>query len=129
MVAIQRILNFLNENWLTILACIGLIIGIVKKTVAYFSKSDAERIEIAKKQITESMLKMISDAELNWSDWVKAGSIKRSEVIKRIFDEYPILSKVVEQEQLVAWIDEKIDESLKTLRDVVSEQSAEKNGD
>lgn len=129
MVAIQRILNFLNENWLTILACIGLIIGIVKKTVAYFSKSDAERIEIAKKQITESMLKMISDAELNWSDWVKAGSIKRSEVIKRIFDEYPILSKVVEQEQLVAWIDEKIDESLKTLRDVVSEQSTEKNGD
>ena len=128
MVAIQKILNFLYENWLTILACVGLIIGIVKKTVAYFSKSDAERIEIAKKQISESMLKMISDAELNWNDWVKAGSIKRSEVIKRIFDEYPILSKVVEQEQLVVWIDEKINESLKTLRDVVSEQSTEQVG-
>ena len=68
------------------------------------------------------MLKMISDAEVNWNDWMAAGSIKRSEVIKRVFDEYPILSKVADQEGLVAWLDAQINASLKTLREVVAEQ-------
>lgn len=123
MTAFKNFLHIINDNWTTILVIIGLIISIVKKTMDYFSKTDEERIQIAKKQISESMLKMISDAEVNWNDWMGAGSIKRSEVIKRVFDEYPILSKVVEQEALIAWIDEQINTSLKTLREVVAEQS------
>ena len=122
MTAFKNFLQIINDNWTTILVIIGLTISIVKKTMDYFSKSDAERVEIAKKQIAESMLKMISDAEVNWNDWMAAGSIKRSEVIKRVFDEYPILSKVADQEELVAWIDAQINESLKTLREVVAEQ-------
>lgn len=122
MTAFKNFLHIINDNWTTILVIIGLIISIVKKTMDYFSKTDEERIQIAKKQISESMLKMISDAEVNWNDWMGAGSIKRSEVIKRVFDEYPILSKVVEQEALIAWIDEQINASLKTLREVVAEQ-------
>ena len=122
MTAFKNFLHIINDNWTTILVIIGLIISIVKKTMDYFSKTDEERIQIAKKQISESMLKMISDAEVNWNDWMGAGSIKRSEVIKRVFDEYPILSKVVEQEALIAWIDEQINTSLKTLREVVAEQ-------
>lgn len=122
MTAFKNFLQIINDNWTTILVVIGLIISIVKKTLDYFSKSDAERIEIAKRQITESMLKMISDAEVNWNDWMAAGSIKRSEVIKRVFDEYPILSKVADQEGLVAWLDAQINASLKTLREVVAEQ-------
>ena len=122
MTAFKNFLHIINDNWTTILVIIGLIISIVKKTMDYFSKTDEERIQIAKKQISESMLKMISDAEVNWNDWMGAGSIKRSEVIKRVFDEYPILSKVVDQEALIAWIDEQINASLKTLREVVAEQ-------
>lgn len=122
MTAFKNFLQIINDNWTTILVVIGLIISIVKKTMDYFSKSDAERVEIAKRQITESMLKMISDAEVNWNDWMSAGSIKRSEVIKRVFDEYPILSKVTDQEELVAWLDAQINASLKTLREVVAEQ-------
>lgn len=122
MTAFKNFLQIINENWTTILVVIGLVISIVKKTIDYMSKSQEERIDIAKKQISESMLKMISDAEVNWNDWMGAGSIKRSEVVKRVFDEYPILSKAVDQEAVVAWIDEQINASLKTLREVVSEQ-------
>ena len=32
---------------------------------------------------------------------------------------YPVLSKAINQEELIAWIDSEIDNSLKTLRDVI----------
>ena len=99
--------------------CIGLVIGIVKKTQDYMSKSQDEKIEIAKKQIQTTILKMISDAEVDWQEWSKAGSIKRAQVIKQIYEEYPILSKVVDQKALTEWIDEQIDSALDTLREIV----------
>lgn len=119
MEGLQKFLQLLNDNWTSILVCIGLVIGIVKKTQDYMSKSQDEKIEIAKKQIQTTILKMISDAEVDWQEWSKAGSIKRAQVIKQIYEEYPILSKVVDQKALTEWIDEKIDSALDTLREIV----------
>lgn len=124
MEGIKNLLTFLNNNWTVILICIGAIVGIVNKTISYFSKSKNERIEIAKKQIEQEILKMISDAESEYKEWEKAGEIKRSEVIGEIFKKYPILSKVVDQGELIQWIDELIDNSLDTLRDIISQQEA-----
>lgn len=62
MEGLQKFLQLLNDNWTSILVCIGLVIGIVKKTQDYMSKSQDEKIEIAKKQIQTTILKMISDA-------------------------------------------------------------------
>lgn len=119
MEGLQKFLQLLNDNWTSILVCIGLVIGIVKKTQDYMSKSQDEKIEIAKKQIQTTILKMISDAEVDWQEWSKAGSIKRAQVIKQIYEEYPILSKVVDQKSLTEWIDEQIDSALDTLREIV----------
>lgn len=119
MEGLQRFLQLLNDNWTSILVCIGLVIGIAKKTQDYMSKSQDEKIEIAKKQIQTTILKMISDAEVDWQEWSKAGSIKRAQVIKQIYEEYPILSKVVDQKALIEWIDEQIDSALNTLREIV----------
>lgn len=119
MEGLQKFLQLLNDNWTSILVCIGLVIGIVKKTQDYMSKSQDEKIEIAKKQIQTTILKMISDAEVDWQEWSKAGSIKRAQVIKQIYEEYPILSKVVDQKALTEWIDEQIDSALNTLREIV----------
>ncbi len=119
MEGLQKFLQLLNDNWTSILVCIGLVIGIVKKTQDYMSKSQDEKIEIAKKQIQTTILKMISDAEVDWQEWSKAGSIKRAQVIKQIYEEYPILSKVVDQKALIEWIDEQIDSALDTLREIV----------
>ena len=119
MEGLQKFLQILNDNWTSILVCIGLVIGIVKKTQDYMSKSQDEKIEIAKEQIQTTILKMISDAEVGWQEWSKAGSIKRAQVIKQIYEEYPILSKVVDQKALTEWIDEQIDSALDTLREIV----------
>lgn len=120
---IKNFLEFINQNWTTLIIIAGLIIAIVKKAKSYFSKSDEEKIEIAKQQVKEIILKLISDAEVDYEEWKKAGSIKRSQVIKEIFIEYPILSKAVDQEELINWIDEMIDESLVTLREIVKENN------
>lgn len=119
MEGLQKFLQLMNDNWTSILVCVGLVIGIVKKTRDYMSKSQDEKIDIAKKQIQTTILKMISDAEVDWQEWSKAGSIKRAQVIKQIYEEYPILSKVVDQEALTEWIDEQIDSALDTLREIV----------
>lgn len=124
MEGLQKFLQLLNDNWTSILVCIGLVIGIVKKTQDYMSKSQDEKIEIAKKQIQTTILKMISDAEVDWQEWSEAGSIKRAQVIKQIYEEYPILSKVVDQKSLIEWIDEQIDSALDTLREIVKTNTA-----
>lgn len=116
---LQNFLMLINNNWTTIMVIIGLAIAITKKAIDFFSKTDEEKIEIAKAQIKETILKMVSDAEVDYEEWNKAGSIKRSQVIAQIYADYPILSKVIDQKALVEWIDTTIDESLETLRDIV----------
>jgi len=78
MKGLQNFLNFINENYVTIMVCIGLIIGIIQKIKTFLSKSDEEKVEIAKKQIKETMLKMITNAEIDFEQWNKAGEIKRA---------------------------------------------------
>lgn len=116
---IKNFLAFIDSNWTSILVIIGLLIGLKAKIENYMSKSDEEKIAIAKKKISEAMLKMITEAEVDFSEWKTAGAIKRSQVIDKIYKEYPILSKAVDQEAVIAFIDEEIDNSLKTLRKIL----------
>jgi hypothetical protein len=39
------------------------------------------------------MLKLISDAEVDYEAWNKAGSIKRAQVVQRVYEQWPILNK------------------------------------
>ena len=115
---IKNFLQLVNDNWVTITVIIGLALGVYKKAKDYFKKSDEEKIEIAKKQISQIILKKISDAEKDYEEWNKAGSIKRSQVIEQIYRDYPILEKVMSQDELIAWIDAEIDNALPTLREI-----------
>ena len=118
---IKNFLSFINDNQTTILVIIGLALTLWKKIESYSKLSTDKKIEIAKKQISENILKLITQAEKDYAEWEKAGSIKRSEVISEIYKEYPILAKVVNQEELVKWIDEQIDNALPTLRDIIKQ--------
>ncbi|MCD7810247.1 MAG: hypothetical protein LUG91_00080 [Ruminococcus sp.] len=120
---IKNFLLFIENNWTTICVIIGLLIAISKKVYNYFTKSDEEKIEIAKSQIQQTMLKMITEAEVTYEAWNQSGSIKRSQVIEEIFEKYPILSKIANQEEIIEWIDNEIDNSLKTLREIVKSNS------
>ena len=124
---IQNFLQFINDNWTAIIIIISLIIAIVQKARSYFNKSNAEKIEVAKKQISQVVLKLITDAELDYNDLVSAGSIKRSQVIQKIFADYPILAKAADQEKIIEFIDETINSSLKELRKIVAENAGEQS--
>lgn len=122
---IKNFLSLINDNWTTILVIIGLALALWKKIESYLKLSTDKKIEIAKKQISENILKLITQAEKDYAEWEKAGSIKRSEVISEIYKEYPILAKVVNQEELVKWIDEQIDNALPTLREIIKQNEKE----
>jgi len=115
---IHKFLNFINENWTMIISIITVLIIIIKKAKTYFSLSKEEQIAIAKSQIREIMLRLVTEAECDYREFVKAGSIKRSQVIDEIFAMYPVLSKITNQEEIIIWIDEVIDESLKEMRKI-----------
>lgn len=118
---LKNFLSFMNDNWTTIVVIISLFIALYQKIRSFISKSNEEKIASAKAQIKEIVLKLITDAEIDYEHWNKTGSIKRSQVIQKIFEEYPILAKAVDQKAVIAWIDEFIDESLKELRKVLAE--------
>ncbi|SCX76561.1 hypothetical protein [Ruminococcus sp. YE282] len=120
---IQNFLQFINDNWTAIFIIISLIIAIVQKARSYFNKSNIEKIEVAKKQISQVVLKLITEAELDYTEWQKSGSIKRSQVIQKIFADYPILAKAADQEKIIEFIDEAINSSLKELRNIVVENT------
>lgn len=120
---LQNFLSWIDENWTSILVVIGLCIGLWKKIDDYLGKSTEEKIAIAKNEITNAMLKMISDSQKDYASWKQSGEIKRSQVIRQIYKEYPILSKVADQDTLIEWIDEQIDNSLVELRKVIKENT------
>jgi hypothetical protein len=104
-----------------IFAIIVTLLAIINKAKVYFGKSKEEQIEIAKAQIKEIMLRLVTEAECDYREWMQAGEIKRAQVIDEVFAMYPILSKVTNQEEVIVFIDEAIDEALKTMRKIFEE--------
>jgi len=126
---LQNFLEFVNNNWTSILVIIGLLIGLYKKIESFWKLSTDQKIAIAKHEIEEAMLKMITDSELEYETWKESGEIKRSQVIKQIYAEYPILEKVADQNSVIAWIDTQIDNALVTLRKVIEENRTTKEAE
>ena len=125
MTGLENFLGYLSENWVMILVLIGAAFSIGKLISKYLELGTEEKIEVAKKLIREAMLKMITEAEIDFEEWNKSGSIKRSKVIADIYEKYPILSKAASQEEVIAFIDSEINNSLKTLREVLKENKKE----
>ena len=69
------------------------------------------------------MLQLVTEAEISYEEWTKAGNIKRAQVIQIIYEKYPILSKVADQNEVIGWIDKTIDDSLKTMREIFKENT------
>lgn len=121
MTGIQNLLLFINSNWTAIIIIVGLINALIIRVRNYMSKSQEEKVAIAKAQIQEIILKLCTEAEMDYLEWVSAGSIKRSQVIDEIFATYPVLSKITDQDEVIEWIDDMIDEALETMRDIFEE--------
>ena len=123
---IKNFLMMINNNWPTIIVIIGLCIMIYRKIKDFVYLSEDEKIRAAKEQLSSIVLSLVSSAEIQYKDYQKAGEIKRSQVIDEIFKKYPVLGKVTDQEELLQYIDNLIDEALKTVREIV--RTEESNG-
>lgn len=121
LIGLKNFLELINQNWTLITVIIGLGILVFKRIKNYLSLSEQEKIDLALKQIRVTALKMVTDAECAYEDWVKAGAIKRSEVINEIFEKHPILNKVTDQETLIETLDEIIDDALVEMREIIEE--------
>ena len=120
LVGIKNFLDLINQNWTLITVIIGLGILVYRKIKSYLSLSEQEKIDLAIERIRVTALKMVTDAEQEYDEWVKAGSIKRAEVIDQIFKDYPILSNVTDQKTLIETLDDIIDDALEEMRKVFS---------
>ena len=124
MEGLLKLINFVIDNWSLMVAFIIVISAGVIQVKKFFEKSDEEKIAIAKNLIKETIMDYITRSELQYEDMIQAGSIKRAQVIKEIFNEYPILNKVADQESVIAFIDETINEGLKELRKIIEQNQS-----
>lgn len=118
---LRNFLNFVNDHWAETVVIAGLAAIVIWRVVSWLNMSDEDKIAIAKKQLKEIMLKLVTNAEKDYNAWVKAGAVKRAEVIDMIFQKFPILNRVADQETLIAEIDNLIDAALVEMRKILSE--------
>lgn len=117
--SIKIFINFIADNWtfiITVLSCLYLGYVRLKKWNAL---SEEEKIDTALKILREQMLSYVTEAEKDFGSGT--GTVKRSEVIKKIYKDYPILNKVVNQENLIKTLDEYINDSLVELRKLLED--------
>ena len=118
---------FCKDNWAVFIIAIAVGVTAYRTGKEFFSKDADTRAESIKRILSVTMLKLVSDAEDKYKNWIKAGAIKRSEVIGQIFKKYPILESVTNQAALIDWIDDTIDDALDTLREILEKN--QKNND
>lgn len=135
-IKMNGILNFLNwidQNWTMIVAIVVLLVSIyfkVKKAIdKWFKMTDEERqreveenIKKAKQAIANYILSLVATAEVDW-EGTGLGPIKRAQVIEKIYKEYPILLEVVDQQELMRFIDEHIDLALEIVREKLRKEA------
>ena len=118
-----NLIALIKEHYAEILVGVALVFGIAYTVYDFLTKNKGRvkeaTIELAKKQVKLIALKLVSDAEEEWGS--DTGKIKRSQVIEAIFDRYPILRQVTDQDALIEWIDEIIDQALIEMHEILDE--------
>ena len=118
MKGLEKFLRFINDNWTLILAILGLGYAVYYKITSFIKLSKEEKIKCIMDSLDQIILDLMSSAEFYWANYGKSGELKRSQVIREIYDKYPILSEYCDQEELIKRIDELI-EKYKPVMDCI----------
>lgn len=127
MEGIKNTLVIIEENWTNILIFISCLFAIYRKAKKYINMNKEEK-EKKKEELKEEtlkivktvLLKLMSEAEIEWNDFEKSGSIKRSQVIKELYNEFPILKEFTDQDKLLVIIDNMINEEKSKMDEVIN---------
>jgi len=134
MTAIYNFLTWIENNWTMIVAIATLLFAIYMKAKSAVNKwlemTDEERqketeeqIKKAKQAIANYILSFVAQAEIDWAE-KGLGAIKRAQVIEKIYKDYPILLEVVDQQELMRFIDEHIDQALEIVREKLRKENS-----
>lgn len=113
-----KIFEFIRENWFVIVISVAVVIYTVEELLIL---SKEEKVAAAKYIIVVSIDAIVAEAELKFADYEKAGHLKRSYVIQTIYEKHPELNKVIEQEEILDWIDKLIEISVARLKTTISD--------
>lgn len=125
MTGIVNTLSFIEHNWSNIVLIAAILFVLCKKIASFLSLSKEEKVEAAYAVIREQLLKYMCEAEINWKDYKKSGLLKKSEVITKIYTQFPILKDYISQEDLIADLTEMIDSCMEDMNTIINGMNKE----
>lgn len=123
---VNNIVNSLSNSLPTIIIVIAIIIGAVRTAIQYSKMTKEERVNAALKVIKEELLKLMSDAEIEWEDYKKSGELKKSQVLKEIYSQFPFLATYIDQDTLVNKLYELIDNEMENMNKIINNTTTDK---
>lgn len=120
---IYKTLTLITEYIPVVITILLFILCGAKIGLAYFDRLKEANIDQILEIVKASVLKLMTDAEIDFSSYKKAGEIKKSQVINNIYKQFPILTKYKDQETLQAEISDIIENEMCKIREFNSKQS------
>lgn len=123
---VNNIVNSLSNSLPTIIIVFAIIIGAVRTAIQYSKMTKEEKVNAALKVIKEELLKLMSDAEIEWEDYKKSGELKKSQVLKEIYSQFPFLATYIDQDTLVNKLYELIDNEMENMNKIINNTTTDK---
>lgn len=125
MSGIVNFLNFIKDNWTTIITIVGLLLWVGMKIKDYIKLSKEEKINMALNNAKKICLSLVTKAEELFGS--NTGKIKKSYVIDELFNKYPILQEVTNKEDFEKELDKIIEDSLAQMKQIMETKSIKEN--
>lgn len=125
MTGITNLYNLFMNYWTYAVILIALIVGGINRYIAFTKLTKEQQVEAALSIVKTEVLKLMSDAEIEWEDYKKSGALKKSQVITNIYSEFPILKNVIDQDTLIAKIEELIDSEMENMNNIINKGTGE----
>lgn len=119
------IVSFLNSAWSIFIVILGIAIFLYTKITSYMKLTKEQKIEAGLKVVKSELLKLMSDAEIQWKDFEGSGELKKSQVITEIYNKFPFLTQYISQEELIEKISDMIEEKMDDMNGIINNISAD----
>ena len=116
----NNIMDIIKAAMPNILVFVVILIGGYRTYLSYSKMNKEEKVEAALKVIKTELLKLMSDAEIEWEDFKKSGDLKKSQVLREIYTQFPFLATYIDQDTLIQKIYEMIDEEMDNMNKIIN---------